>query len=100
MQLPLFRDTIDHICSFLFYTVTQSIDKTKQKYNFVFQQLKKIIRYSIKSHSIFHHFYMYHIQIHYGNKQLHFNMCGECGKYRKYVQGNPVSCQCYLIKLE
>ena len=100
LQLPLFRDTIDHICSFLFYTVAQSIEKRKQQFKFVFQQIQTAIRYSIKSHSLFQDFFMYHTQIHYDHKIIHFNMCGECGKYRKYLVGNPISCQCFLIPIK
>jgi len=100
LQLPLFRDTLDHICSFLFYTVAQNIEQTKQKYKSVFQQIQNLIRYSLKSHSIFQDFFMYHIQLHYDNKILQLNICGDCCNYCQYSSKKSISCQCYLIKID
>ena len=40
LQLNLPSETVDHICSFAFYTKQQIITKNKKKYNRVLRQLK------------------------------------------------------------
>ena len=43
-QLPLNKDVVDYICSFIFYTKAQTIFRNINNYNTVINDLKKIIR--------------------------------------------------------
>lgn len=99
LQLPLQDDTLDLICSFLFYTVSQIKQRNKQKYKLVLKQISCIHVSCSTSRSMIRGLLMYHNTITYQNKKLYINTCGQCGKNRKYTITNPVSCQCYFVPI-
>lgn len=99
LQLPLLEDPIYHICSFLFYTISQIRERNKEKYKPVLQQISCIRISCSTSRSLIRGLLMYHNRIYYENKKLDINTCGECGHYRKYVIKHPVSCQCYFVPI-
>ena len=99
LQLPLLQDSIDNICSYLFYTVSQIIKRNKEKYKPVLQRISCIRISCTTSRSMIRGLLMYHNRIYYENKKLYINTCGECGHYRKYVNKHPVSCQCYFVPI-
>ncbi len=80
-QLPLPQDTIDSICSFLFYTKTQSVIRNISRYNVLVYDLKRLRRVgSFESREFPCAFIYYYHPIDIDLIQ-NIIMCNSCGEY-------------------
>jgi hypothetical protein len=96
-QISLPNDTVDIICSFLFYTVEQSIQHHKKTYKNVLNDIRRTkITYA------FSQGYMNRLQciVHMNNYNriwFRIHICNECRQYIKKQIWKKTSmvCQCY-----
>lgn len=87
-NIPLPSDVVDIICSFNFYTLQQCIDRTKQKYKNVIENIKVTLYESNYYPSIFS---ATTIRIH--SIIFFIHICNHCGNY---LMRMPYSCRCKL----
>lgn len=93
-QLIFPKDILDYICSFAFYTIAQSIEQNKKKYNQILYDIKKIqlstnISITPRRSNIVTNYIVLPI-----TKQLIIaNICHICGNYVKHNKHN-FTCKC------
>jgi hypothetical protein len=98
LKLPI--DTIDCICSFLFYTLQQSIERNKKKYKKLFNDIQQIEISHIKMYYRLGGSFMYFMIIQYPIKEhkvVYTNLCNDCGNFIHV--SNPYKCfgcRCYI----
>jgi hypothetical protein len=80
-QLPLPQDTIDSICSFLFYTKTQSVIRNIAKYNVVVNELKRLRRVGSFESREFPCAFIYYYHPRDIDLINNIIMCNSCGEY-------------------
>ena len=87
--IPLPCDILDIICSFNFYSLEQCINKTKEKYKNVIDDVKVSV-YESNSYlpTIFSA-----TTIRNHNLILFIHICNHCGNYLMFM---PYSCRCKL----
>jgi hypothetical protein len=99
-KLPLPNDTVGIVCSFLFYTVDQSIQHHKQKYKNVIHDIRRTkITYSF-SQGCMNRLQCIITIIHMNNANpiwLRIRICNECREYIKhqFEKTQLFVCQCY-----
>ena len=77
-------DTIDCICSFLFYTFQQCIERNKQKYKNLFSDIQQIETTYLKIYYRINGPFMYTMNILYPlreHKAVHTMLCGQCNNF-------------------
>jgi len=85
--LPLNLDAINYICSFIFYTLEQSITRHKKNYNKVVCDLFYTVRLNNLNQNVT--LIIYNLQ---SNFDIQFVICCKCGNYAN------VNCKCNLLK--
>jgi hypothetical protein len=99
-QLSLPSDTIKIVCSFLFYTVEQSIQHHKQQYYHIIRDIQRTkITYSF-SQGCMNRLQCIITIIHMNNAHpiwLRIRICNECREYIKHQieKTQLFVCQCY-----
>ena len=76
-------DMIHHICSYLFYTVEETIAQQKEKYKPIFKQIHSIQRQTMVMRTTTNGTEYYHsrVYLYYDKKTIRINRNGEYGKY-------------------
>jgi hypothetical protein len=82
-NLCLPPDMINHICSYVFCTMDESIAQQKEKYKPVFKQIQSMQRQTMVMQTIMNDIDYYHsrVYLYYDKKTLRMNRNGEYGKY-------------------
>jgi hypothetical protein len=83
-QLPLPQDTIDSICSFVFYTKTQSVIRNIARYNIVVHDLKRLQRVGSFETRVFPCAFIYYYHPIDIDLIKNIIMCNKCGEYINY----------------
>lgn len=98
-QLPIPTEVIDHICSFMYYRVEETVSRNKIKYNRVICDLF----YTVRLDRCFHHNWNYSCNKCYAtvfiyNVQCNFDIqiyiCCKCGNYTR----PSIKCKCRNLK--
>ena len=80
LNLP--KDTVDCICSFLFCTLQQCIERNKKKYKTLISDIQEIKTNYVKMYSsesfIYYMSILYPIRDH---KAIHTMICNDCGNF-------------------
>jgi hypothetical protein len=88
-QLPLPKDIVDYMCSFIYCTLEQSISRNKQRYHVVLCDLF----YTVRLHNFYNWnnlnvtVFIYNLQ---SNFDIQFVICCKCGNYTN------MNCNCNL----
>lgn len=98
-QLQIPPDITDYICSFLFYTIDESIQHTKQKFTSVVNDLFYTVRIDKPYISgLFHsHLHIYSTMFIYNVQStfdIQFYICNPCGNYIQPTK----KCNCTILK--
>ena len=81
-KLPLNKDVIDYICSFIFYTESQTIFRNISNYNTVINDLKKIIRVGSFQSNEFPCAFIYYYHPSWNQNIIkNIIVCNWCGSY-------------------
>jgi hypothetical protein len=97
-QLALPHDVVDHICSFVFYTVADIMIRNVGKYDIVINEYKRVRKEQVLTWgvNIIHDFTVYYV-LPRGNQLILTHICSRCGNYAKPKQcSNYILCQCVL----
>jgi hypothetical protein len=93
-QLPLPTDMNDHVCSFLYYRVEETVARNKTKYNKVICDLFYTVRIE-RGYNYVNQFYatlfIYNVQC---NFDIQIYMCCKCGNYTHPTK----KCNCTKLK--
>ena len=82
-NLLLPSDMINHICSYIFCTIEESITQQKEKYKPIFKQIQFMQRQTMKIRTPYNNidYYYSRVYLYYDKKTLRINRNGEYGKY-------------------
>ena len=90
-QLPIPTDVIDHLCSFLYYKVEETVCRNKTKYNRVICDLFYTVRIELGFYPFYSTLFIYNVQC---NFDIQIYMCSKCGNYT-----HPTNkCNCTKLK--
>ena len=93
-QLVFPPDILDYICSFAFYTITQSIEKNKKKYNRILCDIKKIqLTTNVSTPRPRRFIVTKYIVLPITKQLIIANICHICGNYVKHKKHN-FACKC------
>lgn len=95
-QLKLPEDTIDHICSFIFYTLDKCIQNNKKKYKNTLLDIQQDVRIThVPMHSSTYKTYFMIIEFPVReHKVIYTNICGTCGNFIILTRRKSFSCRC------
>ena len=87
--LPLPKDIVDYMCSFIYCTTDQSISRNKQHYHAVLCDLFYTVRLHnfYNSNSLNVTLFIYNLQ---SNFDIQFVICCKCGNY------SNINCKCHI----
>ena len=98
-QLPLPKDVVDYICSFVFYTLSESIEKQRQKYIRIICNINKIKFDTISTWGPMTtwkvNLVTIYIVLPISNQLIIYNICYTCGNYVKKSKCKHFICKCY-----
>ena len=93
-QLPIPREIVDHVCSFIYYRVDETIARNKKKYNRVICDLFYTVRLERECYfygCIYSTLLIYNVQCRF---DIQIYICCKCGNY-----AHPTSkCKCIKLK--
>ena len=100
-NLKLPQVVIDLICQFRFYTLSECIENTKQKYTKVIKEINYIERFQYYGYQLWHGIY-YHIQInlfttywdHEIYNEINLGICTICNEFIKNSSKTKSLCKC------
>lgn len=102
-RLKFPTDIIDSICSFVFYTFQQCIDRNKKKYRNLFSDIQEIETTYLKLYyNNSNGPFMYYMNILYPlreHKAVHMNLCGQCNNFMNIFKSSRwFGCKCHIKK--
>ena len=99
-RLNLPKDIVDSICSFVFYTFQQCIERNKKKYKTLFNDIQEIEFTYLKLYYNKTGPFMYFINILYPlreHKAVHTNLCGQCNNFINIFKSSRYfGCKCHI----
>jgi hypothetical protein len=97
-QLALPQDAVDHICSFVFYSVEESTKRKRQMYSTVVREHKRVRKEElmswgpdvVSSHTVY-------FVLPRSNQLILAHICSICGNYVKKLHcSKKIVCQCVV----
>jgi hypothetical protein len=93
-QLQLPSDSLDLICSFLFYTLNECIERYKQKNKKMLNDITQIETNYVDIPSRTKKYYMNILYPLREHKVIHTYLCGVCGNFINIFRINSFGCKC------
>jgi len=96
-QLLLPQDMLDHICSFVFYTLAESIKRKRQMHSKLVGECKRVRKETLLSWgpNIVSTYTVYFV-LPRGNQLILAHICSTCGNYTKSHHHSSIVCQCVV----
>ncbi len=96
-QLELPQDALDHICSFIFYSIIESTKRKREMYSIVMRECKRVRKEELVAwgNNVLRINTVYYV-LPRGNQLIFACICCNCGNYVKpsYYPSKNIVCKC------